>query len=146
MWRAESATEYVITRYRKPGLNLRTQLLKIVARAGLQSWPKLWQNLRATRQTELENGFPTHVVCSWMGNSPRVAKKHYLQVTDEHFEKAAHNAAQYPAVNGSKPPQNEKSKEQESACLPSKPAFCGVGQVAGMGGTGLEPVTSCVSI
>jgi len=39
--RAESATEYVITRYRKPGLNLRTQLLKTIARAGLQSWPKL---------------------------------------------------------------------------------------------------------
>ena len=143
--RAESATEYVITRYRKSGLNLRTQLLKIIRRAGLKSWPKLWQNLRATRQTELENDFPTHVVCSWLGNSPRVAKKHYLQVTDEHFQKAAQNPAQYPAANGSKRQQNERSEEKKSAFLPSKPAFCGVGRVARMGGTGLEPVTSCVS-
>jgi hypothetical protein len=29
-----------------------------------------------------------HVVCAWIGNSQAVAAKHYLQTTDEHFEKA----------------------------------------------------------
>ena len=40
-----------------------------------------------------------------IGNSVAVAVKHYLQVTDEHFEKAAQNAAQKvhePARNDSK--------------------------------------------
>ena len=42
---AEPGSEYVITRYRKSNVNLRTQLLKIIGRAGLVPWPKLWQNL-----------------------------------------------------------------------------------------------------
>lgn len=32
--------------------------------------------------------YPAHVVCGWIGNSEAVARKHYLQVTDAHFEKA----------------------------------------------------------
>lgn len=40
---------------------------------------------------------PMHVVCKWVGNSEPVAAKHYLQVTDEHYEKAAQNAAQCPS-------------------------------------------------
>ena len=66
--------------------------------AGLEPWPKLFQNLRSTRPTELEESFPSHVVCKWMGNSRAVAAKHYLQVTDEHFSKAVQNPVQYALV------------------------------------------------
>ncbi len=69
--------------------NLRTQLNRIIRRAGLKPWPKLFQNLRSTRETELAEKYPLHVVCEWMGNTQPVAAKHYLQVTDEHFELAA---------------------------------------------------------
>ena len=80
---------HVITRYRQTTQNLRTTFLKIIERAGLESWPKLIQNLRSTRQTELcDDGIPAHVVCEWMGNSERVAKDHYLQITDIHFQRA----------------------------------------------------------
>ena len=79
--------ELVITRYRA-GSNLRTQLVRIIRRAGLNPWPKLFQNLRATRQTELAKSYPIHVACAWLGNSPRVADKHYLQVTDADFSSA----------------------------------------------------------
>jgi hypothetical protein len=71
-----------------------TRLRKIIKRAGLKPWPKLWQNLRSTRQTELSELFPAHVVCAWIGNSEDVAKLHYLQVTDQHFEKAVQNPVQ----------------------------------------------------
>jgi hypothetical protein len=27
-------------------------------------------------------------VCAWLGNTPKVAEKHYLQVTDEDFQRA----------------------------------------------------------
>ena len=94
---AEEGAEYVIATRRKGG-NLRTQLGRIVKRAGLKPWPRIFHNLRASRQTELEAQHPTHVVCSWIGNSPAVAQKHYLQVTDDHFEKALRNALQQPAV------------------------------------------------
>jgi hypothetical protein len=83
--------------------NLRTQLCKIIKRAGLKPWPKLFQNLRSTRQTELAEEYPAHVVCDWIGNSQAVAAKHYLQTTDEHFAKAAHLAA---PVGGSEAAQN----------------------------------------
>ena len=50
-----------------------------------QPWPKLFQNLRSARETELTERFPLHVVTAWIGNSELVARRHYLQVTDEHF-------------------------------------------------------------
>jgi hypothetical protein len=50
--------------------------------------------MRATRQTELEDKFPSHVVCAWLGNSKPIAMKHYLQVTDAHFQKATQNPTQ----------------------------------------------------
>jgi len=39
--------------YRSPNQNLRTTFEKIVTRAGLVLWPKPFQNLRSTRETEL---------------------------------------------------------------------------------------------
>jgi hypothetical protein len=97
---AEPGEPHVITRYRDSNVNLRTQLCKIIRRAGLEPWPKLFQNLRSTRETELAEVFPMHVLCSWIGNSQNVAKKHYLQTTEEHFARAcapsekAHRKAQ----------------------------------------------------
>ena len=104
-WETEAdQAEFVITRYRDDSQNLRTTFLKIIQRAGLQPWPKLFQNMRASRQTELEETFPTHVVCQWMGNSPKVAQKHYLQVTDAHFEKAVQNPVQQASAGGRSAP------------------------------------------
>lgn len=81
--------EFVIVRHRDSNVNLRSQLQRIIAKAGLTPWPKLFQNLRSTRETELAETNPLHVVTAWLGNSQLVATKHYLQVTDEHFAKAA---------------------------------------------------------
>jgi integrase len=68
--------------------NLRTQFLKILRRAGVAPWNRLFHSMRASRQTELEREFPLHVVCSWLGNTEAVARKSYLLVTDEDFAKA----------------------------------------------------------
>ena|GEM_PF-5841623 len=68
--------------------NIGTRFKKIIRRAGVEGWPKPFQNLRASLQTELEDApqLATHVVCSWLENSPRVAQNHYLTVTEEHFQ------------------------------------------------------------
>ena len=101
---AEEGTEYIISRCRNSKTNLRTQMERIIKRAGVKPWPKLFHNLRSTRQTELTEKFPSHVVCAWLGNSRAVAQDHYLQVTDAHFvqavaepEKKPEPAAQNPA-------------------------------------------------
>ncbi len=86
---AEEGSVYVVTRYRESTLNLRTTFGKIIKRAGLKPWPKLFQNLRSTRETDLAEVFPLQAVTSWIGNSQLIASKHYLQLTDEHFEKAS---------------------------------------------------------
>jgi len=85
---AADGSVHVITRYRSVTQNLRTQLNRIVTSAGVLPWPKPFQNLRSTRETELKEEYPAHVVCGWIGNSGAVARKHYLQITDAHFAKA----------------------------------------------------------
>jgi integrase len=94
---AEDGAQYVVGGgYRKAALtpsgwrncNLRTQFERLLKRAGLQPWPRLFHNLRASRETELASEYPIHVVTAWMGNTPRIAMKHYLQVTDDDFQKA----------------------------------------------------------
>ena len=120
--------------------------------AGLEPWPKLFQNLRSTRETELAETYPVHVACAWIGNSHPVAAKHYLQVTDEHFEQAG-NAAIYPVRI---PVQNthESSRtdsENRGGKNEKRPDFQGVSsrsesvQFDQVGYTGLEPVTSSMS-
>lgn len=127
---ADRGAEFLVTRYRKTNANLRTQFERIIGKAGLEPWPKLFHNLRATRQTELEEAFPTHVVCAWLGNSPRVARRNYLQVTEDHFAKAAQNVAQQERETGRNGQQsglhgcddeatgNEKTPANAGVCEP----------------------------
>lgn len=93
---APEGSTYIITRYRDlPGnaasVNLRTQFTRIIKRAGLKPWPKLFQNMRRTRQIELVRDlkFPEYVVCEWIGNSEKVATEHYFRVTQADFDRAA---------------------------------------------------------
>ncbi len=110
---AEVGQEYVVPKYREAALgpdgwrncNLRTQFQRIVRRAGLEPWPRLFHNLRASRETELVHSFPVHVVTTWLGNTPQVAMKHYLQVTDSDYAKAVQNPVQQPAATARKASQ-----------------------------------------
>src|SRR5262245_17615210 len=87
---ASKECDFVITRYRSAAVNLRTHFERIILRAGLTPWPKLFQNLRSTRQSELTiQGFAAHIVCAWIGNTEAVANKHYFQVPHSEFERAA---------------------------------------------------------
>lgn len=65
--------------------NLGTRLNRIVESAGVIPWPKTFQNMRATRRTELQERYQDHVVNTWLGHSSKTAEKHYLQVTDSHW-------------------------------------------------------------
>ncbi len=87
-------------------VNLRTTFGKIVRRAGLEPWPRLWHSMRASCETDLARQFPLAVVAKWLGNTQAVAMRHYVDVTDADFEravigdgKAAQKAAQQAHVS-----------------------------------------------
>ena len=103
---AHPGAVHVITRYRDAGQNLRTTFEKIIERAGLVPWPRLFQNLRASRETELAGLFPLHVVAAWIGNSAPIAAKHYLSVTDADFDKAIGGGAESDAPAAQNPTQS----------------------------------------
>jgi len=107
----------------------------MVEKAGLTVWPKLFQNLRSTRETELAELYPVQVVCAWIGNSPAVAAKHYLQVTDEHFSKAVHFPVQYDAAEE----RIESRSDTEDDRNPVKDAPNECRKRLSLGDTGLEP-------
>ena len=117
---------FCFTRYRNQKSNLRTQLERIIRKAGLTPWQKPFQNLRSTRETELAEAYPMHVVCKWLGNSELVAAKHYLQLTDDHFKRAVHkpmnnalqNAMQHSAAG-------DRNGSQEKSTRVAEPAICG---------------------
>jgi hypothetical protein len=118
---AKPGAVHFITRYWDTQQNLRTQFQRIILRAGLKPWPKLFHNLRASRETELAETFPIHVVCAWIGNSVQVAADHYLQVPDFYFERAAksgasalQNAVQQPAARNRTEPQ--ESTQVDAGC------------------------------
>ena len=114
MGASRAGAEWVISRHRG-GLPHATHEDHPPCRLGTLA--ELFHNLRATRQTELEESFPSHVVCAWIGNSPKVAKEHDRQVTDDHFAKAVQNPVQQPA---------ETARNGRKWCWPeiTKPPFC----------------------
>jgi len=97
---------YVICGYRDDTQNLRTQFERIIRRARVRPWERLFHNLRASRQTELTDQFPLHVVTDWIGNSPDIAERHYLKTTDDHFQQGDQPqrrvCAKYNAASGRK--------------------------------------------
>jgi integrase len=92
---ADSGGEYVIARHRGGSTNLRTHFQRIIRRAGIVPWPKPFQNLRASRETELMREYDLATVCRWIGNSPAVAANHYATSVDldADFARAAGKAA-----------------------------------------------------
>ncbi len=72
--------------------NLRQQFGRLIHKAGLKPWPRMFHNLRASCETELLENFPVHVVAAWLGHDPKTLLKHYAQTTDDHFERAKSDA------------------------------------------------------
>jgi integrase len=137
---AEPGTVYCCPQYTNANQLYRNQMKAMVEKAGLMIWQKLFQNLSSTHETELAEQYPVQVVCAWIGNSPAVAARHYLQVTDEHFSKAVHFPVQYDAAKGCSELQSDTQEDKNH--VKDAPSECG--ERLSMGRTGLEPVTSRV--
>ena len=112
---AEPGTEYVITRYRQSQANLRTQLIRIIQRAGLTPWAKLWHNMRASRQSELMAEYSLADACRWIGNSPVVAARHYAVSPDTDAFRRAAGSKPEPGAPKSAPPAHQNAHQQAPA-------------------------------
>jgi hypothetical protein len=147
---APEGAVFVLGRYRDAAANqlYRKHLLRILRRAGVSPWPKLFHNLRASRETELAAEYPLHVVCAWIGNSAPIAAKHYLQVTDADFERAAKSGAealqkpvQQPAARSRTGSQAEAEGEGVCEVVPLGAAWRKSLQDNLLGTEGFEPPT-----
>ncbi len=105
-------------RYRNSRNNLRTQAHRIIRNAGLKSWTRTFQNLRASRETELSESFPMKSVTEWIGHSPTIANRHYLSVPDSHYEKACALCVQQLSAKGENEGKTEVSENQEIVIIP----------------------------
>ena len=113
--------------------NLRTAFDRLVTRAGLEPWPRLFHNLRSSRETELLEEFPVHIVAVWMGHDAKVCLKHYAQTTEAHFDRAAGGAesgareaqkpAQQPTAGNRREPKSSPEGEDGEAVVAS-PCDC----------------------
>ncbi|MCM2371853.1 site-specific integrase [Aporhodopirellula aestuarii] len=78
-------------------MNLTKRIEACAARAKVVLWSDFWQSMRSTRQSELERqGFQIKAACNWLGNSPRVAEKHYLMAMQQEFDRAVNGPSVIP--------------------------------------------------
>ncbi len=82
--------------------NLRTTFEKIIRRANLPQWPRLFHNMRASCETDLMQDHGIHVVTAWLGNTPKIALQHYLQTLERDFEKAIRGSGKSGAECGAR--------------------------------------------
>jgi len=137
---AEAGDVHCVTRYRDRSANLRTQFLRYIQRAGVEPWPRLFQNLRASRATELADTYPSHVCAGWLGHTETVADTSYRITTDTHFERAI-SAAQNPAQQAHAEPRNASQQYREKREIRGFAEDCESVQPVKVPPEGLEPST-----
>ena len=84
---------------------------------------------------------PIYVVAAWLGNTPRIAMKHYLQVTEADYEKALQKAVQQPAATRRPGSQGKSDECGSRLVLPGNAKPCESMQLDRVELIGLEPTT-----
>lgn len=87
---------------------LRKIVIQAIEKAGLKPWSHLFNALRASCETDLMREHPPKAVCDWTGHDIRIAHRHYLQVTDDDFEKAVQNPVQHRHARRRMPKQTKR--------------------------------------
>lgn len=92
----------------KPGRYMRTQMRKIIDKAGLEQWPKVFQALRQSCDIEWSMIYPEFAVDLWLGHSKRISRKHYKNIVPDQLheqitgvrttESVVHNPVQQVAI------------------------------------------------
>ena len=150
---APEDSEYVVhslvtaeQRAGRPARNLGKPFGAIVEAAGFEMWPKPFQNIRVTRENELEDkGFKPHLIRLWIGHSQKVAENHYLTECDKDYEAALSKPSGQ--IVGSRCPKEDATANKDEPSNDDAPLFpesaesCSSLQNGKAPPTGLEPVT-----
>ena len=141
----DQPAEHVLPKLRATG-NPNTTLHRIIKRAGLPPIPKPWQNLRATRATELEAEFGAHKATEWCGHSEKVAGAHYWMVTQDDIRRAAGWTSgaylvQQSGEDGGNASQTISYAHEKTPVFPGSASDCETLQPVLMGNEGLEPAS-----
>jgi len=169
--RAEPGAMSIVPMAARNGVNLRTQLERIITKAGHKTWPRLFQNLRASCETDWVERYPAHAVAKWLGHSPKVAAEHYLMSREHHFEDVVGGgdrerrgpeaptptlcdancdaiATRNATPQASAPDRTRSHKKTEPAAAKGLTAgsskMTPISRIGLVGNTGFEPVTSTV--
>ena len=81
------------------GRNLRTHAIRLVKKAGVEVWPKIFVNLRGSRSDDLDRNpdVSGKAIDSWIGNSEKIRRRHYHGVRPEDWAAATGTPTTYPA-------------------------------------------------
>jgi len=104
----EEDAVYVVPRVRVTS-NLGTHAKRLVKKAGVDVWPKLFVNMRGSCSDDLERrGIPEKAINAWIGNTARLRSKHYHAVRAEDWA-AVTGGAGIPAPSGAASGHQEPS-------------------------------------
>jgi integrase len=82
--------EFVINHYsNRESVNLVQPFNTIAIRAGIGKVVRPFDNMRASRSTEVERKYGAKAESVWLGHSPKVAKECYLMITDDDYDAAS---------------------------------------------------------
>tara|TARA_R110002072_G_scaffold42064_12_gene118128 strand:+ start:78348 stop:79685 length:1338 start_codon:yes stop_codon:yes gene_type:complete len=139
---APEGSVYVTGRFGGTNTNLGTQFKRLIIRAGMIPWPRVFNAMRASRATELAADYPAAICTQWLGHTQAIAEAHYHMVRDEDFERAAstltigpdakraqrggaecgalgaQSPAQQQSASTGKEPQNGAQNQKGSAVMP----------------------------
>ena len=92
---------YVVPRARH-GANLGTQAKRIIEKAGVKPWPKLFVNMRGSCSDDLERqGVAEKAINAWVGNTARMRQRHYHAVRAEDWAAVIGRSVRFPARSAS---------------------------------------------
>ncbi|MCL2710968.1 MAG: hypothetical protein FWE95_08810, partial [Planctomycetaceae bacterium] len=78
--------EYIINRYtNRENVNFGQPFDTIAKRAGLGKIVRPFDNMRASRSTEIHRRYGAKVESAWIGHSEKIAEECYLMVTEEDY-------------------------------------------------------------
>lgn len=132
--RAPEGAVNVFTRQRKLPV-IRRFVEQAIAHAGLQPWPRLMQQLRASFATDCVRRLPANAASAILGHSAKVAAAHYWSADSTDLDSAAY-ALRNVAETGDFGPKPTSAKNAQSA---NTTELSSVLQKPSMGQAGVEP-------